>query len=124
MQVLLWRGDTGGAIAAAELLNQFQPNILVGDAAYLGAAYVLADRGADAVRVLEPAVERNSGSCSTTWYWLRLMSRLGVSRRPSGRPKMYTVAFRVYLANLVRCYATRTSARSSPRCSKRLGCSA
>jgi len=61
MQVLLWRGDTGGAIAAAELLNQFQPNILVGDAAYLGAAYVLADRGADAVRVLEPAVERNSG---------------------------------------------------------------
>jgi len=61
MQVLLWRGDTGGAIAAAELLNQFQPNILVGDAAYLGAAYVLADRGADGVRVLEPAVERNSG---------------------------------------------------------------
>ena len=34
---------------------------MVGDAAYLGAAYVLADRGADAVRVLEPAVERNSG---------------------------------------------------------------
>ncbi len=61
LQVLLWRGDTEGAIAAAELLGQFQPNILVGDASYLGTAYVLADRGADAVRVLEPAVERNPG---------------------------------------------------------------
>ena len=61
LQVLLWRGDTEGAIAAAQLLRQFQPNISVADAFYLGTAYVLADRGADAVRVLEPAVERNPG---------------------------------------------------------------
>jgi adenylate cyclase len=62
LQVLLWRGDTAGAIAAAELLRQFQPNISIGDAFHLGTAYVLADRGADAVRVLEQAVERNPGA--------------------------------------------------------------
>jgi adenylate cyclase len=62
LQVLLWRSDIEGAIVAAELLGQFQPNISGGDAFYLGTAYVLADRGADAVRILEPAVERSPGA--------------------------------------------------------------
>jgi len=61
LQVLLWRGDTAGAIAAAELLRQFQPHISVDNAFYLGTAYVLADRSADAIPVLEEAVDRNPG---------------------------------------------------------------
>jgi adenylate cyclase len=57
--VLTYRGDTAGAIAAGELLAQFQPELPDGAAFNLGIAYILADRGADAVRILERAVERN-----------------------------------------------------------------
>jgi tetratricopeptide (TPR) repeat protein len=57
--VLLYRGDTAGAIAAGELLAQFQPEIPDGTAFDLGMAYVLADRGADAIRILEPVVDHN-----------------------------------------------------------------
>jgi adenylate cyclase len=57
--VLLYSGDTVGAIAAGELLAQFQPEIPDGTAFNLGMAYVLADRGADAIRILEPVVDRN-----------------------------------------------------------------
>lgn len=57
--VLLWSGDIEGAIAAGETLAQFQPHPSSGEAFHLGAAYLLADRGADAVRVLEPAADRN-----------------------------------------------------------------
>ena len=57
--VLLYRGDTAGAIAAGELVAQFQPEIPDGTAFDLGMAYVLADRGADAVRILEPVVDHN-----------------------------------------------------------------
>jgi adenylate cyclase len=57
--VLLHTGDTAGAIAAGELLAQFQPEIPDATAFNLGMAYVLADRGADAIRILEPVVDRN-----------------------------------------------------------------
>jgi class 3 adenylate cyclase/TolB-like protein/Flp pilus assembly protein TadD len=57
--VLLWRGDIQGAIAAGELLAQFQPDLSAGSAFNLATAYVLADRGADAVRVLEQSLDRN-----------------------------------------------------------------
>ena len=60
--VLLWRGDIAGAIAAGELLSQFQPDIPVATGFELGMAYVLADRGEDAVRILERAVDRNPGN--------------------------------------------------------------
>jgi class 3 adenylate cyclase/TolB-like protein/Flp pilus assembly protein TadD len=59
--VLVYRGDIPGAIAAGELLAQFQPEIPDGIVFYLGMAYVLADRGADAVRILGPVVDRNPG---------------------------------------------------------------
>ncbi len=58
-EVLLWRGDIQGAIAAGELLAQFQPNISPSSAFNLATAYVLADRGADAVRILEQSHDRN-----------------------------------------------------------------
>ncbi len=57
--VLLYRGDITGAIAAGDVLAQFQPEIPDGTAFNLGMAYVLADRGADATRILERVVERN-----------------------------------------------------------------
>ena len=59
--VLLYRGDTAGAIAAGELLAQFQHEIPDGTAFDLGMAYILADRSADAVRILERVVDRNPG---------------------------------------------------------------
>jgi adenylate cyclase len=63
--VLLWRGDIQGAIAAGELLAQFQPDISAGSAFLLATAYVLADRGADAVRVLEQSLDRNRAVLDT-----------------------------------------------------------
>jgi len=57
--VLLYTGDPAGAIAAGETLTQFQPELPDGTALHLGMAYVLADRGADAIRILEPVVGRN-----------------------------------------------------------------
>jgi Flp pilus assembly protein TadD len=57
--VLLYRGDTAGAIAAGEFLAQLESEIPDGAAFDLGMAYVLADRGADAVRILERVVDRS-----------------------------------------------------------------
>lgn len=57
--VLVYRGDIADAIAAAELVAQFQPELPDGAAFFLGMAYVLADRGADAIRILEPVVGKN-----------------------------------------------------------------
>jgi len=57
--VLLYTGDTASAIAAGELLAQFQPEIPDVTAFNLGMAYVLGDRGTDAIRILEPVVGRN-----------------------------------------------------------------
>jgi len=57
--VLLYTGDPAGAIAAGETLTQFQPELPDGTALHLGMAYVLADRGADAIRILEPVVGHN-----------------------------------------------------------------
>jgi adenylate cyclase len=59
LSVLLWRGDTSGAITAGETLAQFEPELSVSDGFYLATAYVLADRSADAIRLLEPSVTRN-----------------------------------------------------------------
>jgi adenylate cyclase len=56
LSVLLWRGDIPGAIAAGETLAQFEPELSVSDGFYLATAYVLADRGADAIRILEPTL--------------------------------------------------------------------
>jgi class 3 adenylate cyclase/TolB-like protein/Flp pilus assembly protein TadD len=63
--VLLYEGDISGAIAGAELLTQFQPEIPDGAAFNLGIAYILADRGADAVRILERTINRNPGPLVT-----------------------------------------------------------
>lgn len=59
--VLLFRGDLNGAIAAGETLVQFQPEIPNNAAFHLAIAYVLTDRGADAVRVLQRALDSNPG---------------------------------------------------------------
>jgi adenylate cyclase len=59
LSVLLWRGDISGAITAGETLAQFEPELSVSDGFYLATAYVLADRSADAIRLLEPSVSRN-----------------------------------------------------------------
>jgi adenylate cyclase len=63
--VLLYRGDTAGAIAAGELYAQLQPDLSAVDAFNLATAYVLADRGADAVRILEQAHDRNRALLET-----------------------------------------------------------
>jgi class 3 adenylate cyclase/TolB-like protein len=63
--VLLYEGDVAGAIASGELLTQFQPEISDLAAFNLGIAYILADRGADAVRILERAIDRNPGPLVT-----------------------------------------------------------
>jgi TolB-like protein/cytochrome c-type biogenesis protein CcmH/NrfG len=60
VEVLLYRGDPAGAIAAGEMVAQFLPEIPDATALFLGMAYVLADRGADAIRILEPVVGHNS----------------------------------------------------------------
>ncbi|MBV8507239.1 MAG: tetratricopeptide repeat protein [Alphaproteobacteria bacterium] len=57
--VLLYTGDLAGAIAAGETLTQFQSELPDSTALLLGMAYVLADRGADAIRILEPVVGHN-----------------------------------------------------------------
>jgi adenylate cyclase len=59
LNVLLWNGDLQGAIAAGEMLARFQRHLTATEAFDLGTAYLLADRGGDAVRVLEPAADRN-----------------------------------------------------------------
>ena len=59
MDVLLFRGDLKGAISAGETLGQFEPDIPSDAAFHLAVAYVLADRGADAVRVLRRALDRS-----------------------------------------------------------------
>ena len=61
MDVLLFRGDLKGAISAGRDADQFEPDIPSGAALHLAVAYVLADRGADAVRVLEHALDRSPG---------------------------------------------------------------
>ncbi len=59
VSVRLWGGDIEGAVAAGELLAQFQPKLPVATAFLLATAYVLADRGSDAVRILEQSLDRN-----------------------------------------------------------------
>ncbi len=59
MYVLLFRGDLEGAISAGETLSQFEPEIPNRAAFLLAVGYVLADRGADAVRILEHALDRS-----------------------------------------------------------------
>ena len=63
--VLLYRGDIAGVIAAGEFLAQLQPDLSAIDAFNLATAYVLADRGAAAVRILEQAHDRNRALLET-----------------------------------------------------------
>jgi TolB-like protein/Flp pilus assembly protein TadD len=63
--VLLYRGDIAGAIAAGEFLAQLQPDLSAIEAFNLATAYLLADRGADAVRILEHAHDRNRALMET-----------------------------------------------------------
>jgi adenylate cyclase len=63
--VLLYRGDIAGAIAAGELLAQFQPDIVKRNASNLAIAYLLADRGSDAVHILEQLLDRNRADLFT-----------------------------------------------------------
>jgi len=65
MDALLFRGDMEGAISAGETLAQFQPDLPGVAAFHLAVGYVLADRGRDAVRVLEHALDRNPGYAYT-----------------------------------------------------------
>jgi tetratricopeptide (TPR) repeat protein len=61
IDVLLFRGDINGAIAAGETLAQFEPELPSAAAFHLGAAYLLANRSSDAVRLLEREVDRTPG---------------------------------------------------------------
>jgi adenylate cyclase len=63
--VLLWRGDTQGAISAGEILRQFQPDLSPPETFHLATAYVLADRGTDAIRVLQQSLDRNPAEPNT-----------------------------------------------------------
>jgi class 3 adenylate cyclase/TolB-like protein/Flp pilus assembly protein TadD len=78
MDVLLFRGDVAGAIAAGETLRQFEPDLASDAALHLAIAYVLSDRAADAIRVLEHALDRNPDS-----LYLRVM--LAVAYAQTGR---------------------------------------
>jgi adenylate cyclase len=66
LSVLLWRGDISGAIAAGETLAQFEPELSPSDGFHLATAYVLADRGADAIRILQPSLDRNRTNPETS----------------------------------------------------------
>jgi TolB-like protein len=56
---LLWNGDIPGAIKAVETATQFRPSLSSGEFLALGAAYLLADRSSDAVRILERGAARH-----------------------------------------------------------------
>jgi tetratricopeptide (TPR) repeat protein len=57
--VLLWRGDVNDAVAAGEIMHQFQPELPAADTFILATAYVLTDRGSDAVRLLQQSLDGN-----------------------------------------------------------------
>jgi adenylate cyclase len=59
VSVSLWRGDVKDAVAAGEVMRQFQPELPAADAFILATAYVLTDRGSDAVRILQQSLDRN-----------------------------------------------------------------
>ena len=59
LNVLLWAGDVPGTIAAGEFLAHVQPNLNGGQALNLAIAYVLSDRAAEAIRILEAAINDN-----------------------------------------------------------------
>jgi adenylate cyclase len=59
---LLWGGDATGAVESLEAAFAADPRFSGEDFFSLGAAYFLAGRGADAIRVLERATARNEGN--------------------------------------------------------------
>jgi adenylate cyclase len=63
--VLLYRGDIAGAMTAGEFYAELQPDLSAVDAFNLATTYLLADRGADAVRILEQAHNRNRALLET-----------------------------------------------------------
>jgi adenylate cyclase len=56
---LLWSGDIEASAKDFETAAKLGLNFTVADSLYLGLAYLLADRAADAIRTLERALERN-----------------------------------------------------------------
>ena len=58
VEVRLWSGDVEGAIAAGELLSQFEPNLTATASFHLATALVLADRSGDAIQLLQQAIDR------------------------------------------------------------------
>ena len=65
LDVLLWSGDIAGAIAAGELLSNFQPHLTATESFHLATALVLSGRSEDAVRVLEQAVDSSRANLYT-----------------------------------------------------------
>ena len=59
---LLWSGDAAGAIEALEAALAADPRLPGEDLFALAAAYFLADRHRDSIRVLEHAIARNEGN--------------------------------------------------------------
>jgi adenylate cyclase len=59
VQVLLSRGDIQEAIKAGETLIEFQADLNPPDAFHLATAYVLVDRSAEAIRLLQQSFSRN-----------------------------------------------------------------
>jgi tetratricopeptide (TPR) repeat protein len=62
IDVLLFRGDAEGAIEAGRTLLNFEPDLPPGPALHLGLAYLVADRSAEAARILERVVPRHPGN--------------------------------------------------------------
>jgi adenylate cyclase len=65
VEVRLWSGDTEGAIAAGRLLSQFEPNLTATASFHFATALVLTDRSADAIALLEQAIDRNRTNAYT-----------------------------------------------------------
>ena len=113
LSVLLWRGDISGAIAAGETLAQFEPELSVSDGFYLATAYVLADRGADAIRILEPSLDRNrTNPADRASCWPLPTPRSGGRRRRRVKPISFANAFPANGTSSGRYCATRASAKN------------
>ena len=114
--VLLWRGDTQGAIAAGGALGRFQPDLSAPDTFHLAMAYVLADRDADAIRILRQSLDRDSTDPNTNIMLAAAYAQAGNKPGRSGSPKASAIGFRCFRAKgLGRCCVRRANARSEGR---------
>jgi tetratricopeptide (TPR) repeat protein len=60
--VLLWSGDSAGAVKALETAISMDPALSAKDLFNLGTAYFVEGRAANSIRVLERATTRNEGN--------------------------------------------------------------